>query len=145
MEVQRGSQGQERKSRPFSLDDSSGEVGYCAKSRLESGKLFQLRILLFSSCCPLQLLRWQPPQGKDLSTRLRMGPPGCSGLFMSLQYNRPICMLFKHLQAQRRVTHTGENTSWKSFCLASASSTTRRHAVIIHAVLCRTEASSCGR
>lgn len=43
-ELQRGCQGEERKSRPFSLDNSSGEVGYCAKPYLESRMLFQLLI-----------------------------------------------------------------------------------------------------
>ena len=67
-ELQMGSQGEARKSRPFSLDNSSGEGGLFCQVILRISKSFQLCILLFSSCCLLQLLRWQLLQGKDIST-----------------------------------------------------------------------------
>lgn len=52
-ELQMGSQGEERESRPF-LNNSPGKVHYCAHPCLESRKLFQFCIFLsFSSCCLL--------------------------------------------------------------------------------------------
>lgn len=130
-----GSQGEERESKPFSLDISSGKVCYCAKPCSESGKLFQFCIFLFFFLLPVITAQMASSSGQGHAPKFsQMGPQGCSG---PLQYNRTICMLFKQLQAHIPGTrkHTQRRKCWLNQFLYRFSKCSHVNTVIIHALL----------
>lgn len=76
-ELQMGSQGEEGESRPF-LNNSSGKVHYCANPCLESRKLFQFFVFLFSFLLPVIAAQMASSSGQGHSPK-RL-PNGSSGM-----------------------------------------------------------------